>query len=244
MSEVQPTAAVSKQPLIGGHPADTVETVSATPPPGPTPVYNGVGGTFQTPEQLATYTKSLEDLLIQQKLNTMGNSANAIAPAAPIVAQAAPVDPDADLSKQIQDAWFSDPEKASSLLEQKLERKSARTNAAEQQRKDYFKQFYTKNTHFVGSEPVVDLIVKANSAEISTLKTKEQCDEYLERKVNEVIKPFESRFGKKETVLPSGAAVSFPSSGEPVSTPGAVVASGPQSLSDQILQLNRRRRKN
>lgn len=215
--------------VIGGPLDPTTEggiapsTEAPAAPAGSQAFYKGLTGEIKTAEELRTYTKNLEDLLVQSKASTITSPV----PAAPLT-PAVPQGPSA--KERFSELIFSKPEEAFEIAvseaESRINHKNNAASEAERQKKLFWENFYTKNEDLKSVKDTVELILAAKNHQVSQFKTNDEVETFLAGETRKQIDFVRKQTGYKESVVPSGSAVSLGGSREPVP---AVPSAPPQS---------------
>lgn len=218
-------------PAIGG-PADPAKNPAAPPAAAPPkPVYEGAGGVFQTPEELANYTRSLEVKLVQQ----------AMVPPPP--ASTIPVPPPTTKSvlQQVSEEIFVNTDVALEKLVTHVREEVRSENRSVDNRKKFWETFYSENTDLRGVEFIVDLVEREHASLLAPLSLTE-AKKLIATKSRERVHQVKRAAGITETEMPSGSGTVVGSSGSGAPPPKATGATQAISFSDQVKQMQRRRR--
>lgn len=215
------------------------QTPPATPPaeePPPAaasaaeePLYRGFLGDLKSVDDLKSYAKNLEEIVVQARAmqDRQPSPGNPVAPTPP----AAPQGP--SLDDQIQEVWFSDPKKAASLLRQQVKSEFDQERNAERNREKFWQQFYEKNPDLKRVDRIVQSVVKEKLPDIQKLPSDREVSEFLSKETREIIGLVGKAFTKTETRLPSEPAVTLGASGETPPAPTAPPAR-PVTFIDQV----------
>lgn len=204
-------------------------SIEVPPSPVPEAYYDGLTGAIKSPEELKSYTKNLEGLLIQAKATTITS------PVPQVVAPAPPAGPSA--KERFSELIFSKPEEAFELAvteaETRINAKNSAASEAERQKKLFWETFYTKNEDLKSVKDTVELILAAKNFEVSQFRTNDEVSEFLSKETRKQVDFVRKQTGYRESVVPSGSAVSLGGSREPVpSVPPAPTQ--PKNFAEQI----------
>lgn len=204
------------------------EGVVVTPPPA-TPqkaLYTGLTGELKTPEELAAYTKQVEEMLVQSRANQPAPN-----PVTPVPA-AAPQ----DAKTRFAEVLFSKPEDAFEIAVSEATRRIDEKKAAADSIQAFWKRFYDENPDLKRLDNVVQSVRMAKANELHALKSETEVKSFLSTETRKLVDNIKRESSVKETVLPSGGAPALGGSREPVATPPAAPAK-PLNFTDQIRQL-------
>lgn len=245
---IEKNEVVPEQPgVVVGGPLDP-NSVEGQPPeghvvgtatPASTESYKGLTGELKTFDELKTYTKNLEDLVVSAK------AAQAVQPLQapnPQMHQPTMITPSPDAKQKFTDLIFSKPEEAYEVVLQEAERRAQEKNAIEQRKQAFWQNFYVQHQDLKNMDRIVQSIVRERSAEISQLRTDVEVSEFLSKETRKVVDLVKKETGFTETRVPSQIAVSLGGSRESVPTPPPAPVI-PLNFTDQIRRLKPRGKK-
>lgn len=219
---------------VGGHPAATPPPpAKAAETPAPAAFKTVDGREFKTADELAQYTKSLEEKYI---------SAAVKAPPAAVPPPAAPTagEKDPELT-EIENMLFVDPAKAlekhSDYILKKVDARDARKNATSQ----FWERFYQENPDLKAAERVVGLVAKERHAELESLDLVSASKKIAEE-ARKVIEPIQGN-GGKVTEVESRETTQFGGSAPRTPKGTGKAPEAPESFCDQVKRFKSRGRK-
>lgn len=192
------------------------------------PLYSGFTGDLKTTEELASYTKGLEEQLVQ--IQIAKKAAVQTIPNQTVVVKA----PEDD----IEALWYSNPTKAAQLIEERVEAKQKKKEDARQQEETFWKNFYEKNTDLSGNKKVVELILKDEWSKIEKLPV-DEASKQLAKSSRDFLSSIKKGFGTSETALESKGAAMTGASGEPM-VRSKETPPQPKNFAEQVAMFRRR----
>lgn len=199
------------------------------------PVYKTFVGELKTQEELSSYIKNLEEMVVQAK----AHPGQATAPTAEVL----PPKPVQTAKDRFSELIFSNPDQAFDIVRQDVLQEVNKNINAKQQEEIFWEEFYTNNEDLKNNKPLIDYIVRAKWEEIKKLPNKKATNDFLVKEASQIIDPIKKQYSGVETKLDSGAATVFGASGESFTPPNPSGQVGPQSLTAQLLSMNARRKK-
>jgi hypothetical protein len=211
-----------------GHPA--AESTPTQPPAKPAvsddapAVFEGLGGKFKTPEELANYTKGLEEKYVKKSLETP-------APAPALAAPLASDEVDPELA-EIEGMLFTDPAKAlkkhGEYIEKKLDARDAKKAAQSQ----FWTDFYAENPDLKSADNLVKLIIDGKRGELANLTISEAKKKAAEL-VRREIEPLAGSSGGTVTEVTKAPTTQFGGS-KPTAPKAPQAPKAPINFCDQV----------
>lgn len=228
-------------PLISGGVEGSGVGIPAAPPASTTnttpegkSVYSGIGGEFKTVEELATYTKGVEDRLVQATARASLAPAAIQAPA-PVVTKS--------IEEEIEEELFQDPKAALAKFKSHIITEVAKAGQLSESKKKFWEEFYSENQDLKPLERLVQSIVTEKNSEIIPLKLSD-AKAFIAKEARKMVSMVKETVVTKETELPQGGGAHLPASGSGGAGPKAGAGGDGKVVSfvDQIRQFRNRGR--
>lgn len=224
--------------VVQGGPLDP-SSAEGTPPEGmvvggepvapKAPFYKGLTGDIKSEDDMRSYTKSLEEMLVTAQARS-----HAVAAQQPTAAPLAPIAPSS--KERFSELIFSKPEEAYEILARDAEERATAKLAAERNKEIFWNQFYESNSDLKGMKEIVQSIVTARASEVASLKTGPEVADFISKETRKVIETVKRAAGITEVRVPSGSASHLGGSREPVAA-GAPRVAQPTNFAEQIRKL-------
>lgn len=224
--------------VTSGHPAGDQPGNPQPPPASPgneaPPVFEGLGGTFKTPEELATYAKGLEEKYVKKSLETP--TASAVQPP-PAPVSGDEVDPEL---AEIEGMLFTDPAKALKKHGEYIERKLDVRDAKKAAQSQFWADFYSENPDLKSADNLVKLIIDGKRGELANLtisEAKKKAAEIVRREVG----PLVGAGGGTVTEVTNAPTTQFGGS-KPTAPRAPQAPQKPVTFCDQVRQMRGRKK--
>lgn len=235
----------SKEVIMDGPQGTSLN--AGAPPPAPAateapaaPLYKGIAGEANSPEELVAITKKLEQKLVEKEISKPSAQTVESFQEKPVPR----VDANAvkSVKEQYADMVYTDPEKAFDLVLNAAVQTIEDRSATREGEKKWWDEFYTENPDLKGAERVVRSVVGEKHGEIGKLSLTD-AKKFLATESRKFIGAIKSQFGVTETELPSGQANAFGASNGPSGAPKVETAQQPLSFVDQVKAQREKRKR-
>lgn len=200
------------------------------------PIFEGIGGKFDTPEELSEYTKNLEAQLITEKARPKTSTTNQ---AIPTAAQPSK-DPEEAFYEGVENELFTSPKETIKKIVDHTRNQVRAENQREAQTKSFWDGFYSENPDLRPLESVVKSIVAEKNSEIAPLKLSD-AKAFIAKEARKVISAVRAQAGIQETELPEGGATVLSSSAGGSGIRPAATGERQVSFIDQVREMKARR---
>jgi len=234
---------MSDDPKATPNPADTNPAATpaapvVTPPaaagetdPAKVPLHKGLIGEITDPQELAKYTKTLEEKLVETTLAAQARTQiSGEPPVTPPPAKKA-------IEEEIEDELFTNPKVALKKYRDSILNEVNQQNARQDQVKQFWNDFYDENTDLKGLDSIVKMVEAKHSAELRPLSIS-AARKKLADEVRKTVKLIEAKRGVTTEELPNGGATILGSGGAgqgaAVKTPGKIL-----NFADEMRQFQR-----
>lgn len=226
----------NENPEAGKHPNET-HPITETPAPVETPtpdpaasaepevIYDGLGGKMTDPKQVAEYAKTLEKRLVQATAEQPRQVSEE--------PTAEPTPEPQNWVEQAKEHWYTDPDKAITVLRQGITGEVKAENAKKENSKKFWDNFYEKNPDLRNSPRAVNLVMSEKRADFEKL-TVGQLTEKLAAETRSFIASVGGSTERTTRDLPQGEAVVTSSGGSNVGGGTGKVTPKPKRFIDQV----------
>lgn len=226
---------ISGGPGIGDNPPPTENIEGTGAVAAKKPLFQGLGRTIETQEDLVDYTAQLERQNVEMRLAKEKEppTSNSFQPMA---SQPPPAQNSNNQGATPADLLFSDPEKALQMVEQQALNKFEAKQQAKDQEKKFWSDLYKENPDLQNADIVVKSVLNENWAEISKAPLS-QARKILAEKSRTIVKGIRGD-GSKVTEVPNTSQATLgASNGVQTSKPAPAKTA---SFIDQVKKLQRK----
>lgn len=223
--------------VMKGSPEETPLPVKEDPPVSEKPIYSSPKGDFKTTEELVTYTKSLEQSVLDKGLDKF-DADNAAAKG--LDAKVAPESDGDAWAREYADKLLTNAPEAIKMMDERNTKKANVQEEAQKTTEKMWDEFYKENPVLQQHKKVVQFIMNDNWTALKDLSTNE-AKKILAEKSTEFITDIANQTGGKITTLVAANTEGLGASGEPTPKPPEKSETKVSNFCDQVQAMQRKK---